>query len=104
MRKVRNHLADTVLYRTFATHSPQVAKTLATPPSAAASAATLALGEPRGGKGEAARAVAAKVAMAGVAAERLRRRRPEAPTELPTSEPVELPADDLAGVLPPPPT
>ena len=73
---------------------------LATPPSAAASAATLALGEPR----EAARAVAAKVAMAGVAAERLRRRRPEAPTEPPTSEPVELPADDLAGVLPPPPT
>ena len=73
---------------------------LATPPSAAASAATLALGEPR----EAARAVAAKVAMAGVAVERLRRRRPEAPTELPTSEPVELPADDLAGVLPPPPT
>ena len=58
------------------------------------------MGEPR----EAARAVAAKVAMAGVAAERLRRRRPEAPTELPTSEPVELPADDLAGVLPPPPT
>ena len=73
---------------------------LATPPSATASAATLALGEPR----EAARAVAAKVAMAGVAVERLRRRRPEAPTELPTSEPVELPADDLAGVLPPPPT
>ena len=51
-----------------------------------------------------ARAVAAKVARAGVAAERLRRRRPEPPTEPPTSEAVELPADDLAGVLPHPPT
>ena len=75
--------------------TPQVAK-LATLPSTAATLASWAR--------EVARAVAAKVARAGVAAERLRRRRPEAPTELPTSEAVEVPADDLAGVLPPPPT